>query len=146
MKYTFLSALMIAFLFACGGNETPPPSNDVSEGMTQTEAATITKDVDPTTFQELMNSKSNALILDVRTPEEVDAGMIANAEHRDFYDDDFKTQLEGFDKSRPVLVYCAAGGRSGKAMDIMQEMGFKEVYNLDGGYRAWKNNGLPTTK
>ena len=62
------------------------------------------------------------------------------------YEDDFEKQLEKLDKEKPVAVYCKVGGRSGQAMGKMNKLGFKEVYNLDGGMDAWKSAGKPTVK
>ena len=62
------------------------------------------------------------------------------------YEEDFEKQLEKLDKEKPVAVYCKVGGRSGQAMGKMNKLGFKEVYNLDGGMDAWKSAGKPTVK
>ncbi len=50
-----------------------------------------------------------------------------------FMDADFKQQVEKLDKNKPVFVYCAVGGRSAKASQILKESGFKVIYNLQGG-------------
>jgi len=97
----------------------------------------IAQDVDVATFKQLMAEYNNEILLDVRTQNEVDSGAIKGAQHIDYFADDFKKQLAKLDKSKTVLVYCAAGGRSGEAMSIMKGMGFEEVYNLLGGYGAW---------
>ena len=103
----------------------------------QTENEDITiKDVDVVEFEALIEQGSGT-ILDVRTAEEFSEGSIDGAVNMDFYASDFAQQLEGLNKEQPVYVYCAAGGRSAKAMAQMEEMGFTEVYNLLGGYGAW---------
>lgn len=80
-------------------------------------------------------------LLDVRTPEEVDKGIIEVAKVVNFYDEDFATKAKiQFDKSKPIYIYCAAGGRSSKASSKMVLEGFDEVYNLTGGYREWIKN------
>lgn len=76
-------------------------------------------------------------LIDVRTMQEVAAGKIADAQNIDFNSANFKAELEKLDKSKKTLVYCAAGGRSGKAAQIMQDMGFEAVYDLEGGYGNW---------
>lgn len=76
-------------------------------------------------------------LIDVRTAQEVAGGKIADAANIDFNGANFQAELGKLDKSKKTLVYCAAGGRSGKAAQIMQEMGFKEVYDLEGGYGSW---------
>ena len=85
-----------------------------------------------------------AQILDVRTPGEWNEGIIEGAVMNNIYEDDFEQKLEKLDKEKPVAVYCKVGGRSGQAMSKMKELGFKEVYNLDGGMDAWKGAGKPT--
>ncbi len=56
----------------------------------------------------------------------------------------FKAGLEKLDKSKSYGVYCRSGNRSGKAMAMMNKMGFKEVYNLEGGMKGWLKAGYPT--
>jgi rhodanese-related sulfurtransferase len=80
-------------------------------------------------------SKKN--LLDVRTPQEFEKGHIEGAKNVDYFSKGFKSELEKLDKSVPVYVYCRSGGRSAKAMQIMKEMGFESVYNLQGGFLAW---------
>ena len=105
----------------------------------QKTAATIAKNVDPKEFSRLMNAKPG-LILDVRTPGEVEKGAIRGSRNIDFFSDNFSNEIDKLDKNKPVYVYCASGGRSGETMDLMKEKGFKEVYNLEGGYTAWKKS------
>jgi len=76
-------------------------------------------------------------LIDVRTAQEVTGGKIANARNIDINSANFKSELEKLDKSKKTLVYCAAGGRSGRAAQIMQDMGFEVVYDLEGGYGSW---------
>jgi rhodanese-related sulfurtransferase len=82
----------------------------------------------------------------VRTPEEYAAGHLENAVNINLYDDDFKSQLEAIDKSKAVAVYCKVGGRSAKAADIIKEIGFTEVYDLEGGILNWEEKGMKTVK
>ncbi|MGV6861726.1 MAG: rhodanese-like domain-containing protein, partial [Putridiphycobacter sp.] len=55
----------------------------------------------------------------------------------DFNSPNFKEEIAKLDKAEPVYVFCASGGRSGNAMRMMKDMGFAEVYNLNGGYMGW---------
>ena len=81
--------------------------------------------------------EENIQLVDVRTPDEYNAGKIGDASNMDFYADDFKSKLEKLDKSQPVMIYCASGGRSGKTASMMKSMGFTEVYDLQGGFNGW---------
>ena len=59
------------------------------------------------------------------------------AENINFKSKDFLSQISKLDKSKPVLLYCSAGGRSAKASIIFDSLGFKEIYDLKGGYLSW---------
>lgn len=96
----------------------------------------IAKDVSVKEFSKLIAAGKGTL-LDVRTPGEIAKGSIKGSVNLDFFDDNFENKLDQLDKTKPVYVYCAAGGRSSDAMDMMKKKGFVEVYNLLGGYNAW---------
>lgn len=97
----------------------------------------INKKVSKTEFSQLIK-KSGAQLIDVRTPREFSNGFISGAKNIDYNGDSFEKQMKKLDKNKPVLVYCAAGGRSENAAELLKEWGFKEVYDLEGGYNAWK--------
>lgn len=99
-------------------------------------AAPIAKDLSVKEFQKQMNARPGTL-LDVRTPGEVKKGAIPNSVNIDIFDDQFEAKIDQLDKNKPVYVYCAVGGRSSEAMEMMKKKGFREVYNLSGGYSAW---------
>lgn len=86
----------------------------------------------------LINKTKGLIILDVRTPEETAQGIIQGAIIIDIARNDFKTKVQKLDKSKPILVYCKGGGRSSTATEIMEELGFKKLYNLTDGYDEWK--------
>lgn len=108
-------------------------SSDAQEGDNKV----INKVVSVDEFKKLME-KDDIQLIDVRTPEEYSIGIIGDAQNINIYDDNFEAELKKLDASKTTLVYCAKGGRSTKAAAKMQELGFKEVYDLDGGYSAWK--------
>lgn len=95
-------------------------------------------DVSNAEAKELMASIPNLQVIDVRTDGEVSQGMIDGAVQIDISKGDFDQKLSELNKEAPILVYCAAGGRSKTAQNKMKEMGFKEVHNLSGGYSGWK--------
>ena len=97
-------------------------------------------------FQKMI-VKNGSQLIDVRTPKEYGQGHIKNARLINFFDDNFeKKAFKGLDKNQPVFVYCASGGRSAKASKMYQEAGFKKVYNLLGGFRAWSTKKLEIEK
>lgn len=80
----------------------------------------------------------NAVLLDVRTEEEVMSGRIPNALHYDFYQgQDFLNALESLDKSKNYYIYCRSGNRSGQTCLLMKQLGFQNTYNLIGGMNDW---------
>ena len=100
------------------------------------------------TNQELVQlmEKGELQLVDVRTPEETADGMIGGARNIDFRSPGFKADIDKLDKNKPIAVYCGAGGRSGKTSVMLQELGFKEIYDLGGGFSQWKAEDFPVTK
>ncbi|WP_298902539.1 rhodanese-like domain-containing protein [uncultured Psychroserpens sp.] len=85
-----------------------------------------------------LHADDNAVVLDVRTPEEVAQGIIPNAIAIDIYKGQgFIYEVEELDKSKNYYVYCKAGGRSAQACSVMNQLGFKNTYNLIGGFSEW---------
>ena len=95
-------------------------------------------DVKVSEFENLANA-GKGTILDVRTSKEYAEGHLNGSLNINYFDKDFKDQVGKLDSAKPVYVYCHSGGRSSKAMTIMKSQGFTTVYNLTGGYAAWKN-------
>lgn len=90
-------------------------------------------------FEKNINSKNSVQVLDVRTPQEYFSGHIKNALQADWKDQqEFNRRIAFVDKSKPVYVYCLAGGRSAAAAEKMRGMGYQNVYELNGGINAWK--------
>ena len=90
-------------------------------------------------WEEQLEKDDNAFILDVRTEQEVEEGYIPNATNIDFYlGQDFLNEVEKLDKSKNYYVYCRSGNRSGQACAIMNSVGFKNAYNLEGGFMNWE--------
>lgn len=85
-----------------------------------------------------LENDNNAVILDVRTLEEVEQGIIPNAIHIDIYmGQGFVQELNKLDKTKTYYVYCRSGNRSRQACYIMDQMGFEKAYNLMGGIIDW---------
>lgn len=93
-------------------------------------------------FAEKLKTLPQAQLIDVRTPEEYASQHIEHAQNVDWNGSDFDAKALKLDKSKPVFVYCTVGGRSKKASEKLQELGFKEIYNLDGGIMKWNAAGL----
>ncbi len=109
----------------------------------------IIKDITPQEAFSLIQEKQDTpdfVIIDVRTPEEFAKGHIEGAINIDFYSQTFRDELNIIDKNKTYLIYCRSGVRSGSARDIMEEINFKEVYNMTGGITQWEAEGLPTVQ
>jgi|GEM_PF-952642 len=87
---------------------------------------------------DFLEQMEDTVLLDVRTPAETAGGVIEGAIEMDYRASDFAQKVSELDPDKTYLVYCASGGRSGKTCGKLNEMGFAKVYNLKGGYSAWK--------
>ena len=85
---------------------------------------------------------TDIIILDVRTSEEINAGYIPNSTFIDYYDKNFENKINLIDSSKKIYTLCKSGGRSVKAAEILSKNGFRNVYNLEGGFMRWKANKM----
>lgn len=98
---------------------------------------TVNAVLDVSNYKEVVVGKDVQLV-DVRTPDEYNAGKIDDAINIDYFDQEtFKKEFEKFDKNKAIYVYCRSGHRSHESAVILEKMGFKEIYDLKGGYIAW---------
>lgn len=93
--------------------------------------------------QVIADSPAGLVVLDIRTPEEFAQARLADAMLVDFYEDDFAAQLDTLDKDVPYVMYCNSGNRSSEAVKTMEDLGFVEVYEIDGGIVNWYDQGYP---
>ena len=92
-------------------------------------------------------SDAKNICLDVRTAEEYMEGNIENSINIDFYKSmDFMKFLDKLNKDENYFVYCRSGKRSGASCQIMKEFGFNNVFNLEGGFLAWSENGYEVNR
>ena len=96
--------------------------------------------VDSKKFKKVLED-SDVQLIDVRTPGEFVNGHLPKAKNIDFFNPDFQRLLGELDKSKPVAVYCQVGQRSHRVYELLQELEFKEVYELEGGLAAWHQAG-----
>jgi rhodanese-related sulfurtransferase len=88
----------------------------------------------------------DAVLLDVRETKEYEGGRLPNAVHIPLSQLESRAAELMKYKARPVVAYCASGNRSRMAGRALARVGFAEMYNLHGGFRAWKDAGLPVEK
>jgi rhodanese-related sulfurtransferase len=93
--------------------------------------------------QVIDDDPAGLVVLDIRTPEEFNEVRLAGSLNVDFYDADFADQLDTLDKNDPYVMYCRSGNRSSEAIKTMKELGFVEVYEIDGGIVNWYDSGFP---
>jgi rhodanese-related sulfurtransferase len=103
-----------------------------------------TKSVTPAQAVMLIN-RQHAVLVDVRDAAEHAAMRIASAQLIPLGELAGRVQDLNKYKSRPVVLLCASGSRSLKGVEILSKAGFEQVFNLDGGIKAWKDAGLPVT-
>lgn len=103
------------------------------------------KDVGTLNVTHLINTQ-DAVLLDVREAKELEGGRLPNAVHIPLSQLNGRADELAKLASRPVVAYCATGNRSRSAGAALARVGFKDIYNLHGGYRAWKDAGLPVEK
>jgi rhodanese-related sulfurtransferase len=100
------------------------------------------KKVDPVEFSEVV-AQPGVIVLDVRTPEEFNAGHIANAININLEGSDFTSEVSKLDMNATIAVYCRSGNRSGVATEQMVELGFTDMYDMQGGILDWEAAGGP---
>jgi rhodanese-related sulfurtransferase len=123
MKY--LVAISLLVLVAC---ETGRQKNNV---------------LPPAAFQHQLETTPDALLVDVRRPDELATGRIAGARNIVFGSPSFEQDILQLEK-KPIFIYCAAGVRSAKAAALLRDHGY-EVYELEGGLQNWVGVGLPVS-
>ena len=96
--------------------------------------------------------KGDVLLVDLREPAEIAGGVISGAVVAprgmlEFHaDPSTPYHLEGFEPDRRVIVYCAAGSRSALGAAALQELGYRDVAHLEGGFKAWVEQGHPVVQ
>ncbi|MES2518458.1 MAG: thioredoxin domain-containing protein [Bacteroidota bacterium] len=94
-------------------------------------------------FEKKYAETPTAQLVDVRTTGEYGGGHLPKSQNIDYRSADFTQKIQTLDKSKPVFVYCLSGGRSAEAANIMKQNGFKEVYEMGGGYLKWTTKMKP---
>lgn len=135
----FVFALGISILGVSCQSFADPETTQNESGVSQ-----FAKDISVQEFKSLMNE--NAIVLDVRRKIEFDAGHLEGAINIDYFSNSFLDEVGKLDKSKVILVYCASGGRSSNSMRKMTGLGFNSIYNMIGGFGAWRKSNLPFVK
>lgn len=129
IRSLFLLILALSVLVAACSSDTTTQTIDL---VSPADAAQVITD-DP----------AGLVVLDIRTLEEFNEAHLADAVMIDFYAEDFADQLDTLDKDVPYVLYCRTGNRSSDAVNTMEDLGFVEVYEIDGGIVNWYDQGYP---
>lgn len=136
-----ITMYLMVFILLLGNSCSTSVSKDKTDNYLVNDGL-VAKNVNPLKFKELIVEKPDAVILDVRTTREVAQGKLTGSINIDINDPEFIEKVSDLDKSKPVLIYCRSGRRSGIAMMKMQNLGFKELYNLNTGILGWNKEGF----
>lgn len=77
-------------------------------------------------------NNSNFIVLDVRTPAEFEINRLPKAINIDIHAYDFTDRINALDRTKTYLVYCRTGGRSTSATELMEDLGFRNIYTVKG--------------
>ncbi len=94
------------------------------------------QDIPSGEFFDLM-AQPNTVIIDVRSAGEFAGGKLRGARNLDIMSSGFTNQVRNLPKDKTYLLYCRSGNRSGKACEVMTDLGFENVKNLKGGMMSW---------
>lgn len=139
-----LFIIMLGLVFSAQLMSCKETSSSETVQEKSTDTAPLHKEapmLEPVDFDKA-RSKNNAVLVDVRMPQEFEQGHINEAVNINFFDPNFKNQLLDLDKGRKYFVYCKNDSRSERAAEFMMQNDFQDVYVLKGGYVAWKEAGL----
>ena len=96
------------------------------------------KDITNQQWRDLTGNDEQAVIIDVRTDEEISEGKIPGAMAANVMEPPlFMEKVQELDKSKNYYVYCKSGGRSRQACAVLNYLGFENVYNLTDGFSNW---------
>ena len=84
---------------------------------------------------------NDAILVDVRTEDEYNSGYIESSLNIDYFSNEFSVNADKLDKTIPIILYCRSGKRSSMSANKISKLGFKEIYNLEGGILEWIEEG-----
>ena len=101
------------------------------------------KEVTVADARDRLSTNRGARLIDVREDNEWEAGHATGAEHlgKGIIERDIEASIP--DKATEVILYCGGGYRSALAADVLEQMGYTNVWSMAGGWKAWKDSGAP---
>lgn len=144
-----LIPIIFALGIALGGiafAQKPTDNQKPNAAAPQPQPKARVQDVSVAGAEKLLAERKDIVVLDVRTIEEYDMGHIPGAKNASFIDVEFDEQIKAFE-GKPVLVHCAAGNRSVRAVMRMRMTGkFPELYHMPEGFSGWQAGGKVVVK
>ena len=125
---------------SCGGSSNSSPTTTAPAVSAAVGYQMLTP---PAADALLRDPPGGLVILDVRTPTEFTSGHIAGAVDIDLSSATFASDVARLDPKTPYFVYCHSGHRSAQAVALLQQHGFRSIYELQGGIATWQTAGLP---
>jgi rhodanese-related sulfurtransferase len=149
-----MKLVSIVMLFSCAAYlpaQTQPRSSEKvahNEGFLKlvNDAKSRIRQIDIEGYKKMLASGQKPVLVDVREDSEWDAGHAAGSVHigKGVIERDIEAKVP--EKNTKMVLYCGGGFRSALAADVLQNMGYKDVISLDGGWRAYQQAGLPVEK
>lgn len=115
-----------------------------SVGLSACATKTAVVDLDLSAQEAYQLYQEGIYLLDVRTPEEFQAGHLPGATLIPL--DQLEVRYSELPQNEPILVYCRSGNRSKQAQNFLQEAGFSEIYNMETGINSWIQAGYEVEK
>ena len=142
-----LALAALTLTAACGSSTTEqaaavPAAAAASEGAAETPGVRV---VDVDTASDMLDG-GDRILIDVRTPPEYDEARLAGARLIDLSSPTFAEEIAALDRDLPYVIYCRTANRSASARQLMEELGFSDVADIDGGIVAWSAAGLPVER
>lgn len=131
MKFIIDNWMLLCVALASGGMLVWPVLKGASGGG-----------LDPAGAVQLIN-RERAVVVDVSEPEEFAAGHIGGAKNVPFDQLEKKLTETVKNKTLPVILVCATGTRSNRALAAVKKLGYEQAQALGGGLKAWKDANLP---
>lgn len=133
MKKTIIifSAVLLSLIISCSNSSSASSAAQTNQ-QTETTASASYNNLTVDEVVTLWKSNPDIVLIDVRTPDEIkETGSIEGATNIDFKASDFKENVSALDKSKEYIIFCRSGNRSGQASQIMADLGFTNINNLN---------------
>jgi rhodanese-related sulfurtransferase len=143
-KIALFTSVFLFALFGCSENEDQYNYNHAlqkSYAKTSGSNQGSFRSIPPHIAKRLIDSRSDLLVIDVRTPVEMKYGRIKGSNLMSFWS--VMRGQHDLPKDKAIILVCAVGGRSYTAGQVLVRNGYSEIYNLSGGIDAWRRAGLP---